>query len=96
MVERVTERTDGVTAERVTETDGGSTVVIERRGGGSGLLIAFVLLVAVVIGAVYLFNQNARENAKTDAVSTAAEKVGDAAKDVGDAAQDAAKKIPGS
>jgi hypothetical protein len=93
MVERVTERTDGVTAERVTET-GGSTVVIERRGGGSGLLIGFVLLVALVIGAVYLFNQNARENAKTDAVSTAAEKVGDAAKDVGDAAQDAAKKIP--
>ncbi|MDG2532365.1 hypothetical protein P6144_01795 [Sphingomonas sp. HITSZ_GF] len=92
MVERVTERTDGVTAERVTET-GGSTVVVERSGGGGGLIIGLVLLIAVVIGAVYLFNQNNRENAKTDAVTQAAKDVGGAAKDVGDAAQDAAKKI---
>lgn len=92
MVERVTERSDGVTAERVTETEG-STVVIERRGGGSSLLIGLALLIAVVIGAIYLFNQNSRENAKTDAVSTAADKVGDAAKDVGDAAKSAANKI---
>ncbi|MEP9357329.1 hypothetical protein [Sphingomonas sp. KR3-1] len=93
MVERVTERTDGVTAERVTET-GGSTVVVEKSGGsGAGLLIGLVLLVAVVIGAVYLFNQNNRENAKTDAVTQAAKDVGGAAKDVGDAAQDAAKKV---
>ncbi|WP_342250808.1 hypothetical protein [Sphingomonas sp. OTU376] len=93
MVERVTERTDGVTAERVTETGGASTVVVERRGNGAGLLIGFVLLIAVVIGAVYLFNQNNRENAKTDAVSQAAKDVGGAAKDVGDAAKDAANKI---
>lgn len=92
MVERVTERTDGVTAERVTET-GGSTVVVERGGGGTGLIIGLVLLIAVVIGAVYLFNQNSRENAKTDAVTQAAKDVGGAAKDVGDAAQDAAKKV---
>ncbi|OSZ68742.1 hypothetical protein CAP40_09365 [Sphingomonas sp. IBVSS2] len=92
MVERVTERSDGVTAERVTETEG-STVVIERRGGGGSLLIGLALLIAVVIGAIYLFNQNSRENAKTDAVSTAADKVGDAAKDVGDAAKSAANKI---
>ncbi|MDH4743322.1 hypothetical protein OMP43_04760 [Sphingomonas sp. CBMAI 2297] len=91
MVERVTERSDGVTAERVTETEG-STVVIERRGGGS-LLIGLALLIAVVIGAIYLFNQNSREDAKTDAVSTAADKVGDAAKDVGDAAKSAVNKI---
>lgn len=92
MVERVTERTDGVTAERVTET-GGSTVVVERGGGGTGLIIGLVLLIAVVIGAVYLFNQNNRENAKADAVTQAAKDVGGAAKDVGDAAQDAAKKV---
>jgi hypothetical protein len=93
MVERVTERSDGVTNERVTET-GGGTVVVERGGGsGAGLLIGFVLLIAVVIGAVYLFNQNNRENAKTDAVQQAAKDVGGAAKDVGDAAQDAAKKV---
>jgi hypothetical protein len=52
-----------------------------------------VLLIAVVIGAVYLFNQNNRENAKTNAVTEAAKDVGGAAKDVGDAAQDAAKKV---
>jgi hypothetical protein len=95
MVERVTERTDGVTAERVTESDGGSgTVVVERSGGsGVGLLVGLVLLIAVVIGAVYLFNQNSRENAKTDAITSAAKDVGGAAKDVGDAAKDAAKKV---
>ncbi len=93
MVERVTERSDGVTTERVTETGAPGTVVIERGGSGAGLLIGFVLLIAVVIGAVFLFNQNNRENAKTDAVQQAAKDVGGAAKDVGDAAQDAAKKI---
>ncbi|WP_066794101.1 hypothetical protein [Sphingomonas soli] len=93
MVERVTERTDGVTSERVTESHGADTVVVERRGGGAGILIGLAVLILVVIGGVYLFNQNARENAKTNAVTAAAESVGDAAKDVGDAAKDAAKKI---
>ena len=92
MVERVTERTDGVTAERVTET-GGGTVVVERGGSGAGLIVGLLLLVALVIGGIYLFNQNNRENAKTDAVTQAAKDVGGAAKDVGDAAQDAAKKV---
>ena len=88
MVDRVTERSDGVTAERVTETDGPSTVVVERSGGGgAGLLIGLVLLIAVVIGGLYLYNQNSRENAKTDAVSDTLDKVGDAADSVGDAAR---------
>ncbi|WP_213979929.1 hypothetical protein [Sphingomonas sp. dw_22] len=92
MVERVTERSDGVTAERVTET-GGSTVIVERRGSGVALVVGLVLLIAVVIGAVYLFNQNSRENLKTDAVTQAADKVGDAAKEVGDTAKDAGDAI---
>jgi uncharacterized protein HemX len=88
MVERVTERTDGVTTERVSETNTApNTVVVERRGGGGGLIIGLVLLVAVAIGAFYLFNQNNRENAKTNAVTEAAGSIGDAAKDVGDAAK---------
>lgn len=72
---------------------GTHTTVVERRsGGGAGMaLIGLALLIAVVVGAFYLFNQNARENAKTDAVTSAASSVGDAAKDVGDAAKDAAK-----
>jgi hypothetical protein len=37
MADRIVERTDGVTAERVTETSSPSTVVVERRGGsGAG------------------------------------------------------------
>lgn len=92
MVERTTERSDGVTTERVTEI-GGAPVVIERRGGGFALVVGLVLVIAVVIGAVYLFNQNRREELKTDSVTQAADKVGDAAKDVGDAARDAGDAI---
>jgi uncharacterized protein HemX len=95
MADRIVERTDGVTAERVTETDSApSTVVVERSGGsGAGLLIGLAVLVLVVIGALFLINQNNRENVKTDAVTDAAKSVGDAAKDVGGAAKDAAKKV---
>ncbi|TGX44562.1 hypothetical protein E5A74_07240 [Sphingomonas naasensis] len=96
MVDRVVERTDGTTSERVTETASapGSTTVIERRGGGgAGLLIGLAVLVLVVIGALYLINQNNRENVKTDAITQAAKDVGGAAKDVGGAAKDAAKKV---
>jgi len=95
MVDRVVERTDGVTSERVTETDSGaSTVVVERSGGsGAGLLIGLAVLILVVVGALYLVNQNSRENIKTDAITSAAKDVGSAAKDVGGAAKDAAKKV---
>ncbi|TGX52299.1 hypothetical protein E5A73_16015 [Sphingomonas gei] len=93
MADRIVERTDGVTAERVTETDSGpSTVVVERRGSGAGLLIGLAVLILVVVGGLYLVNQNSRENIKTDAITSAAKDVGDAAKDVGGAAQDATKK----
>jgi uncharacterized protein HemX len=90
MADRIVERTDGVT-ERVTEPGGPSTVVVERSGGGAGVLIAIVLLIAVAIGAYYLINQNSRESAKTDAVTSAAKDAGSAAKDVGSAAKDAVK-----
>lgn len=95
MVDRVVERTDGTTSERVTETASapGGTTVIERRGGGAGLLIGLAVLILVVVGALYLINQNNRENIKTDAITSAAKDVGGAAKDVGGAAKDAAKKV---
>ncbi|MET3722220.1 hypothetical protein [Sphingomonas trueperi] len=86
MAERIVE--DGVATDRATHT----TVIERRSGGGAGMaLIGLAVLIAVVIGAFYLFNQNARENAKTNAVTSAASSVGDAAKDVGDAAKDSAK-----
>ena len=90
MADRIVERTDGVTAERVTETGGGTTV-IERRGSGAGILIGLAVLILAIVGGFYLYNQNARENLKTDAVTKAADKVGGAAEDVGSAAKDAVK-----
>jgi uncharacterized protein HemX len=93
MVDRVVERTDGTTSERVTETSApASTTVVERRSGGGGLLVGLAVLILVVIGAIYLINQNNREAVKTDAITGAAESVSDAAKDVGGAAKDAVKK----
>lgn len=94
MVDRIVERTDGTTSERVTETASapGGTTVVERRGSGAGLLVGLAVLILVVIGAIYFINQNNRENVKTDAITGAAESVGDAAQDVGSAAKDAAKK----
>lgn len=75
--------------DRVTETP--RTTVIERRGGG-GILIAVVLLIAVAVGAFYLYNRSRNENLKTDAITGAARDVGDSAKKVGDAADSATKQ----
>lgn len=97
MVDRVTERSDGVTAERVTEHSGGTTV-IESRGGGSGagLLIGIILLIAVAIGAFYLINQSRNDNLKTDAITGTAKSVEKAAGKVGDAAEKAGDAVAGS
>jgi hypothetical protein len=94
MVDRIVERTDGVNSERVTETpSAGGTTVIERRGGGGGILIGLALIVAVVIGALYLINQNNREAVKTDAITSAAKSVEKGADKVGAAAQDAGESV---
>ena len=97
MVDRVVERTDGTTSERVTETASapvGSTTVIERRGGsGAGLLIGLAVLILVVIGALYMINQNNRENLKTDAITGAAKSVEKGAEKVGTAADKAGEAV---
>jgi len=77
--ERVTERDDGVTRERVSE-HGADTVVIERRGGGVGAVLAAIAVVAVIaLVAVFLINQNRRDDVETAAITNAAESVGSAA-----------------
>lgn len=84
-----------MTDDRITETTTGPvhhTTIVERRGGG-GLLIGLALLLAVAIGAFFLFSQNRNEAVKTEAVRDAAKSVGTAAKKVGDAADTAAKKV---
>lgn len=94
--ERVTERTDGATKERVVERNETSgTTVVERGGGGVGALVAIVLvLVLVAIAAFFLTNMYRQEAVETAAVTDAAESVGQAADNVGQAARDAAEAIP--
>lgn len=84
-------------SDRVTETHTtttgpatpGQTTVIERRSGGSGLLIGILLLVALVVGVFFLMNQSRNDTVRTEAISDAAGAVGEGARQVGDAAQDA-------
>ncbi len=89
--ERVTTTDDGVTSERVVErTDSRpDTVYVEKSGGGGGLLVGLLILVALAIGAWFLLAQNNSEVAKDNAMTEAATKVGDAAENVGQAAQEA-------
>ncbi|UVO52205.1 hypothetical protein M0208_17430 [Sphingomonas sp. SUN019] len=59
------------------------TTVIERRGGGGGLLIGLAVLLLVAVAAFFLFNQSQNDNAKTNAVTSAAKSVGDTADKAG-------------
>lgn len=89
--ERITERTDGVITEGVTERGEPThtTTVVERRGGGGGLLIGLAVLIAVLVGAYFLFAQNRNDASETKAITEAAQSVGDSAEKAGDAVVDA-------
>lgn len=68
-------------------TDGGA------KSGGSGWLIALVLLIALG-AAIWFFSQDrGSEAVKDNAIAEAAGDVGDAAQKVGDAAKDAADSL---
>lgn len=71
-------------------TDTPHTTVIERRSSGGTILIGLALLIAVAIGAFFLFNKSQNDTLRTDAVTSAAKDVGDSAKKVGDSASKAA------
>ena len=92
--ERVTERSDGVTAERTVERqDTGGTTVVERRGGGLGGVLALVAVVALVaIVAYFLMNANRQEALQTDAVADAASSVADSASNAADNVSEAAQR----
>ena len=70
----------------------GTTTIIERRSSAGTVLIGLVLLIAVAIGGFYLYNKSQNDNARTDAVTAAAQDVGDSAQKVGDSAQRAVDK----
>lgn len=84
--------------ERIVTTDAPSThttVVHDgesRSSGGSGWVIAIVLLLAVLAGIYFFTQMSGSEVAKDNAVTNAANAVGGAAKDVGNAANDAVDK----
>ena len=87
------------TEERITEvetpagnTHTSHTVVDRDRGGGSGWVIAIVLILALLIGGYFLMRGTDSEVARDNAVAEAASDVGDAAQKVGDAAEDAVTK----
>jgi hypothetical protein len=91
-----------MTEERVTETRSPNgdthtthTTVVsdEPRGGGSGWVIAIVLLLAIVVGVWAFSTWGNSEMAENAAVADAAGEVGEAAQQVGDAAQDAAGSV---
>lgn len=69
------------------------TIIVEApgRSGGSGWIIALVLVVALIVGIVFFTRMSSTETAKDNAITNAAQDVGQAARTVGDAAQDAAK-----
>ena len=88
--ERITrvETPTGDTHTHTTVVDDGA-----RTGGGSGWLIALILVLAVIAG-IYLFSREADgEAAKDNAVAEAAADVGDAANKVGAAADRAVDDI---
>ena len=89
--------------ERITEVETPSgnthtthTVVTDgepRRGGGSGWVIALVLIVALIAAIWFFSGMSGSEAAKDNAIADAANDVGAAAQQVGDAAQDAADNV---
>jgi hypothetical protein len=94
--ERVTERSDGLTNERVVERDAGGTTYVDRGGSGvGGVIIGIAVLALVAIVAFFLLSQSRNDAIRTDAVSSAASSVADsaagAAESVGNAAESVAR-----
>ncbi|WP_120717863.1 hypothetical protein [Tsuneonella amylolytica] len=91
--ERITETRDPATGDTHTT----HTVITDGEprssGGGSGWLIAIVLVIAVIAGIMIFSNMSGSEVAKDNAIANAANDVGDAAKSAGSAVEDAANNV---
>eukprot|EP01030_Chromulinospumella_sphaerica_P013720 gene13720-13502_t len=95
MVDRVVERTDGVTTEReVTRETASSPVYVERSGGGGigAVLIGIGVLALIAIVAFFLINQNNNDALRTEAVTDAAANVSQSAAKAADGVSSAAKQ----
>ena len=92
--ERVTERSDGLTSERVVERDGGGTTYVERGGSGmGGVIIGIAVLALVAIVAFFLLQSSRNDAMRTDAVSSAASSVAESAGSAADSVGDAARSV---
>ncbi|MEE4450911.1 hypothetical protein [Novosphingobium resinovorum] len=86
MAEEIVERTHEPAPVHTT------TIIHEHRSsGGTGIILALILLVAIV-GGVYLFSEHASDSARDNAIAEAADNVGKAATKVGDAAEEAVQQ----
>ena len=92
VIETTIERNDGVAAGVAPITVNAAPA---SSGGGFGLF-AVVVVLALVIGAYFLFANNQSANKKDDAVAEAADNVGAAAKKVGNSVEKAVDKIDGN
>lgn len=91
--ERVTERSDGLTHERVIERDAGGTTYVDRGGGGmGGVLIGIAVLAMVAIVAFFLLQSNRNDAIRTDAVTSAASSVADSASSAAEGVSGAANR----
>lgn len=93
-IERVTERSDGMTTERVIERDvGGGTTYVDKGGSGvGGVLIGIALLAMVAIVAFFLLQSNRNDTLKTQAVTSAASSVADSAASAAEGVSGAANR----
>ncbi len=89
--ERVTERSDGLTSERVVERDaGGTTTYVDKGGSGMGaVIIGIAVLALVAIVAFFLLQSTRNEAIRTDAVTSAASSVADSAAGAAESVSDA-------
>ena len=91
--ERVTERSDGLTSERVIERDAGGTTYVDKGGSGlGGVLVGIAVLAMVAIVAFFLLQSNRNDALRTEAVSSAASSVADSASTAADSVGNAANK----
>lgn len=92
-IERVTERTDGLTSKRVIERDGGGVTYVDKGGYGiGGVVVGVAILALVAIIAFFLIQSNRNDAIRTDAVSSAAVSVADSASIAAEGVSDAAGK----
>ncbi|HEY0646665.1 hypothetical protein [Phenylobacterium sp.] len=91
--ERVTERSDGLTHERVVERDAGGTTYVDKGGSGiGGIIVGIAVLAMVAIVAFFLLQANRNDAIQTEAVTSAASSVAESTATAADSVSGAAER----